>query len=61
MGHFEGSVPKAAFLVAGVTLLMGAVGYSRTTFQTLWVLPNLMLFPLSVLAIWFCDHVLHLK
>lgn len=47
-------------VITGVTLLMGALGYSRTTFRTFWALPNLLLFPLSVLAIWSLDHFGHL-
>ena len=45
---------------AGVILIMGALGYSRRTFRTWMVLPNLALFPLAILVVYILDYKLHL-
>ena len=45
---------------AGVTLIMGALGYSRRTFRAYLALPNMLLFPLAIVAVWFLDNKLHL-
>ena len=45
---------------AGVTLIMGALGYSRRTFRAWLVLPNLALFPLAILVVYILDYKFHL-
>jgi len=52
-----GLLPASA---AGVTLIMGALGYSRRTFQSWMVLPNLALFPLAILVVYVLDYKFHL-
>lgn len=37
------------------SLAMGALGWSRTTFQTKWALPAISLYPLSLLAVYLLD------
>jgi len=48
-----GLLPACA---AGVTLIMGALGYSRRTFRSWMVLPNLALFPLAILVVYILDY-----
>ncbi len=35
---------------------MGALGYSRRTFRSWMVLPNLALFPLAILVVYILDY-----
>ena len=44
-----------------VTLLVGALGASRTTFKTSWVVPVLAVYPLSLAFVVFLDFVVGLK
>ena len=42
---------------AGVTWLVGLLGFSRTTFRAFWAIPVLLLYPLSILAVWGLDRL----
>ena len=37
------------------SLLMGALGWSRSTFQTKWSLPAMALYPLSLISVYLLD------
>ncbi len=45
---------EVAVIVAS-TLLMGALGASRSTFPTKWALPAIALYPLSLLGVYLLD------
>eukprot|EP00884_Botryococcus_braunii_P018037 jgi/Botrbrau1/4917/Bobra.118_1s0030.1 len=45
-------------VIVGSTLLVGLVGYSRVTFKTVWALPSLAIYPLSLLTVWGLDTFL---
>ena len=41
--------------MAVATLLVGLLGATRRTFSTVWALPVLMLYPVSIVAVWGLD------
>lgn len=40
---------------AGATALVGLLGFCKTTFRTVWAIPVLLLYPLSIVAVWALD------
>ncbi|GBF88403.1 hypothetical protein Rsub_01115 [Raphidocelis subcapitata] len=42
-------------VIVTCSLLLGALGYSRTTFKAKWALPTMALYPLSLLAVHLLD------
>jgi hypothetical protein len=42
-------------LSAGATVLVGLLGFTRTTFRSFWAVPVLLLYPVSILAVWGLD------
>ena len=42
---------------AVATLLVGFLGATRCTFATVWALPVLLLYPISILAVWGLDSL----
>mmetsp|Transcript_38807 Transcript_38807/g.91895 ORF Transcript_38807/g.91895 Transcript_38807/m.91895 type:complete len:533 (+) Transcript_38807:126-1724(+) len=48
------------FTIVASTVVVGAVGYSSTTFRTWVALPVLAIYPLSLIGVYIMDHVLHL-
>ena len=41
--------------MAVATLLVGFLGATRRTFATVWALPVLLLYPVSIVAVWGLD------
>lgn len=52
-------VPQV-FTIVFSTAVVGAIGYSSTTFKTWLAWPVLALYPLSILGVYFMEYVLHL-
>eukprot|EP00873_Tetraselmis_striata_P007709 jgi/Tetstr1/427973/TSEL_018047.t1 len=48
------------FTIVFSTAVVGAIGYSSTTFKTWLAWPVLALYPLSILGVYFMEYVLHL-
>ena len=48
---------EALYAAAGSTLLVGAVGASTTTFRTIWAIPVLLIYPLSIFVVYLGDYV----
>lgn len=42
---------------AGSTILVGALGASTTTFRTIWAIPVLLIYPLSIFVVYLGDYV----
>ncbi|KAI8469986.1 MAG: hypothetical protein J3K34DRAFT_422230 [Monoraphidium minutum] len=42
-------------VTVGASLMMGALGWSRSTFKTKWALPAIALYPLSLLTVYLLD------
>ncbi len=47
----------SVLLCAGATVLVGLLGFTRTTFKSFWAVPVLLLYPLSILAVWGLDSL----
>lgn len=45
-------------VIVAATLLVGALGYSRTTFKTGWAIPTISLYPISLGAVYLLDTLL---
>lgn len=43
--------------MAVATLLVGFLGATRRTFATVWALPVLLLYPVSIVAVWGLDSL----
>lgn len=61
--HYRGlewDYTSEVLVTVGATLIVGIFGARKTTFKSVWAVPNLLLFPLSILCVWYFDYVLHL-
>jgi hypothetical protein len=43
--------------VVGATALMGILGSSSRTFRSVWAFPVLLIYPLSIVAVWGLDKL----
>lgn len=47
--------PCSVCASAGATVLVGLLGFTKTTFRSFWAVPVLLLYPVSILAVWGLD------
>ncbi len=45
-------------VIVAATIAVGALGYSRSTFQTVWALPVIAIYPVSLITVQLLDSLL---
>ncbi|KAK9867487.1 hypothetical protein WJX84_007699, partial [Apatococcus fuscideae] len=56
--HLEWVYSSEVTVVVGCTVLVGLLASSRRTFKSIWAVPVIAAYPLSIFAVWWLDKTL---